>query len=134
MLATGISVAAIGAIAYSTLHSTGEEVPDIRLGVDKCAYCQMVIVDKRFAALYKYGSRWLKFDDLICLIDFLKSVNRLNDFSSAYVFDYVSGNRLRASNAYFVVQKKIPTPMGSGILAFANYDEALKYGKVYTAT
>lgn len=129
-------VAVVGATAFAFLRlpSQAGGLPEVRLGVDKCAYCGMIIVDVRFAALYYDGRRWEKFDDVLCLLDFLRAVDKLGDFGNAYVHDYVSGAVVKASDAYYIINKQIPTPMGSGILAFADRNTASKYGKVLTAT
>ncbi|MEM2025717.1 MAG: hypothetical protein QXW94_05440, partial [Desulfurococcaceae archaeon] len=44
-------VAVVGATAFAFLRlpSQAGGLPEVRLGVDKCAYCGMIIVDVRFA-------------------------------------------------------------------------------------
>ncbi|MFN3803851.1 MAG: nitrous oxide reductase accessory protein NosL [Pyrobaculum sp.] len=128
-------VAIASGAAVFFLPPRRENSPEIRLGVDKCAVCQMVIVDKRFAAVYRHEGRWEKFDDVICLLRYLKEIGRLDDIKNAYVYDYLSGRLVKASEAYFVITKKIPTPMGSGIVAFIDREQAAAYsedGKIYT--
>jgi len=131
-MALGASLLVAGGAAYLLTRPRQSGVPDVRLGVDKCAYCGMVIVDRRFAAAYNEGGRWVYFDDVICLLLYLKAVDKLGEVRKAYVHDYSTGRLIRAGEAYYVVNKKIPTPMGSGIAAFENREEAAKFGQVYT--
>jgi copper chaperone NosL len=103
---------------------TSPAPPDIRYGEDICVECNMIISDARFAAGYaheitpgRYQSK--AFDDIgDMLVHARKNPN--DKVSVWYVHDYESEEWLDASEAIFVISPDLPTPMGYGILAYAD--------------
>jgi hypothetical protein len=50
---------------------------------------------------------------------------------NAVVYDYASGEQVRADNAYFVLTTGVPTPQGYGIVAFKNKAEAEEFSAAH---
>jgi len=102
--------------------------PDIVYGETPCVECSMIISDARFAAGYahevaagRYESK--AFDDIGDML--VHAGKHAEDKITAwYVHDYVGEAWLDAEQAIFVVSPQLPTPMGYGILAFAERSAA----------
>ena len=96
--------------------------PKIRYGQEACSECKMVIAEERFAAsLTDQGGSVFKFDDIGCLLTFMKKQNVLPE--SAWVHDESSGSWMDARGAFYAFSSEI-SPMGYGILAFRSMAEA----------
>ncbi|AWR85461.1 nitrous oxide reductase accessory protein NosL [Meiothermus taiwanensis] len=99
----------------------------LRVGVDACPYCNMTLLDARYAAqMVTSTGRVYHYDDVGCLLDHLlgyggpKATPR-----EVYVADFAASERqaarfLPAQQAYFLYHERIRTPMGTGLLAFAS--------------
>jgi copper chaperone NosL len=112
------------------LSSCAHKPQDIKLNKDNCHNCEMTIADKRFGAevLTKKG-RVHKFDDLSCLLRFLKR-DSTQKYESFYVTDYIAPHHLiDASKSYFIKGQNVNSPMGGNTAAFENRDTALLYAK-----
>lgn len=102
--------------------------PEIRFGEDLCAHCNMIISDPRFAAGYarelspgRYES--LAFDDIGDMLA-MAAANPNHSVVAWYVHDYTSEEWIDATTATYVVSQEISTPMGFGIVAYAEADAA----------
>lgn len=105
-----------------------EPVPLIT-GKDICSFCKMPVADLKFGAeIITSKGRIYKYDDVICMINWLKSDgNSKVIVSRKLIADYKNiGELIDAKNAVFVLSNNIRTPMNSGIAAFKTTDEALK--------
>ncbi|MGZ0015570.1 nitrous oxide reductase accessory protein NosL [Yeosuana sp. AK3] len=99
----------------------------INYGSDGCHFCKMTIVDKIHAAemVTKKGKVY-KFDATECMINFL------NDFDENEVKLYLTNHYqnpealIDATQATFLISKKIPSPMGAFLSAFKNKGDAVK--------
>lgn len=101
--------------------------PKIRYGSEPCSECHMLISDERFAgALLLKSGLYEKFDDIGCLFKRLKSGHPA-DAEEIWVNDYTNQKWIRAHYAHYLVQKSVQTPMGYGILAFANEQDAMSF-------
>ncbi len=95
------------------------EAPKVLYGQDPCAECYMIINEKRFAAAIKTREgETFRFDDVGCLVNFMNK-NELKDYR-VWVAGFASEQWLPAEKADFILNKNITTPMGFGILAFAD--------------
>lgn len=97
---------------------------------DVCNYCKMAISEKRYAAEFidVEGSAF-KFDDIGCMINFVKAQRQKNEVAAYYVMDFSNPQWLKAEDAYYVRSDKFLTPMNGGIVAFkdsANAEVAAK--------
>ena len=93
-----------------------------------CTECGMrVDMASKFSCRTIQGDTTRYFCDIGDLLTYLKK----NDPKDARieVKDYASGAWIDARNAFYVhAEKKFSTPMGWGIAAFKNRDEAAKFG------
>ena len=93
----------------------------IKVGADNCYNCKMSIADARFGAevLSKKGKAW-KFDDLHCLVAFLKSGELKQEaIHEVYFVRFDGGHELLPSAKAILLQsERLRTPMGSNIVAF----------------
>ncbi|HVZ57924.1 MAG TPA: nitrous oxide reductase accessory protein NosL [Chitinophagaceae bacterium] len=103
------------------LSSCNAKPEAISFGKDACTDCKMTIMDSRFGGeiITKRG-KVLKFDDLHCLVHYLKS-NHLDESSIRQIVavDGQQANHfIDVHNAAFVVTPSVPSPMGSNARAF----------------
>lgn len=104
--------------------------PDLRLGRDECAECGMLInEDRSSCALLVMREHHLEhatFDDIGCMLEFIHDHERDQPVREAWVHDYGSREWARAETAafLFVGDNRLPTPMASGIAAFADAGSA----------
>jgi len=113
----GIAIALI-AMALSPAHA----------GDTTCAECGMMVkMDSPFTAKITQGDTMLYFCDIGDLFAYLRKKNLNN--ARAEVRDYPTGAWVDARKANYVhAEKKFRTPMGWGIAAFKNADEASQSG------
>jgi nitrous oxide reductase accessory protein NosL len=95
-----------------------------------CTECGMIVdASSKFSSRVVQKDKSLPFCDIGDLLAYLKK-NKPRD-SRAEVKDYPSGAWLDAGTAFYVhAEKKLQSPMGWGIAAFKNKEEAAAYGKV----
>lgn len=100
--------------------------PALRLGRDQCAGCGMIISDGKCAGalLIESGGRreHVVFDDLGCMLSFEAEHAAESRVIDRFARDHSSEAWLPASTASFLDagQGRVPTPMGSGIIAFGD--------------
>lgn len=103
--------------------ASGTEPPKIAYGKDLCARCRMIISDERFAAgLVEPGGDALVFDDPGELIAQVQEEG-LKD-RRVWVHDYLTKKWIDGTQAFFVVDNDLMTPMGTGVVALESRDEA----------
>jgi nitrous oxide reductase accessory protein NosL len=93
----------------------------------------MIISDERFAAgLVDAHAKATLFDDTGELIVTVQS-DGLND-RRAWVHDYGSGDWIDATTAFYVDAHDIITPMGTGVVAFADHGAAASHAADHAGT
>jgi copper chaperone NosL len=101
--------------------------PDIGYGQDVCDRCGMIISDERFAAAMivrtPSGTQARKFDDVGEMLAY-GAENPQFEVVRRYVHDYVSLEWIMADSATFVRSSGLATPMGYGLVAFADASAA----------
>jgi copper chaperone NosL len=116
-----VTACVVGLLLFLSACSSGP-VP-IRVGTDACDYCRMGIADARFGGevVNKKGKTW-KFDDLHCLVGFLKDGTvKQEDVSSIYMTRFDGGHELMPSGKVLLLQSEaLHSPMGSNVAAFAD--------------
>ncbi len=126
----------VGYLAY-VIYSSSQYAPEIIYGQERCDNCGMIISEKKFSAIaYAINEgRWVKFDDIGGLFIYMVKNGGREAFKDIYVFDFISGEQIKATEAYFVRgdSEKIWTPMSSGIIAFKSLDDARKYAEQFDA-
>ncbi len=97
--------------------------PEIRYGLEECDYCRMIISqEKSAAAIADEAGTTTRFDDLGCLVDYLR--DQPANAKNVWVHDYAGGGWIAAEPAWFVHDPRGLTPMGSGLTAFAMRPDA----------
>ncbi len=99
--------------------------PVLRVGRDECAGCGMLIAEDRCAAaclVERDGVREpMVFDDLGCLLDYERDLPAGARVVSRFARDYHARAWLSCDAATFLwTGDGVHTPMGSGIIAFAD--------------
>ncbi len=129
------TVVILAALTLLMLVGCGQSVntdapPEIMYGQDVCDRCGMIISEEKFAAAYwtKDGEAH-RFDDIGGMLAY--TAENPQDIASYWVHDITTGEWIRAENAYYVLDSDLMTPMGFGIAACAEEDQAhaLAYGK-----
>ena len=110
-------------------------LPPIKLGIDKCHHCNMIISDLRYAAAIRESadgrSEVYTFDDLGCLLFHLRgdsSSNRQAGARQGYVHDYESSEPVEMHHARFE-KGDYHTPMGSGWIARSKSSTGVSYAE-----
>jgi nitrous oxide reductase accessory protein NosL len=95
----------------------------------RCSECGMKVdITSKFSAKTTQGDATLYFCDIGDLFAYLKKHAVVND-ARIEVKDFTSGAWLDARKAFYVhAEQKFSTPMGWGIAAFINKDDASKFG------
>lgn len=125
-----VSHAAAATVLLFFLTSCDTKPVPFTTGKDNCDYCQMGITDTRFAAevITKKGKVY-KFDDLHCMVGFLKKgkVNE-KDIAQKVVVNFEDFNEfLDVSSVTFVICEELKSPMGSNAAGFKTKEKANNY-------
>ena len=101
--------------------------PAIAYGRDECAECGMIVTEERHAAAMRVlvdgRPMDLFFDDIGDLLEHERNHEKLHVLKR-YVHDFDTSQWLDADAAHFVKSDQIRTPMGFGLLAFADESRA----------
>ncbi len=103
------------------ISSCNDGPQPIQVGKDACSFCKMGVADKHFGAelLTKKGKIY-KFDDLDCMIGFLKDRSSTSDVQKMYVVNYEQPHELLdLEHAFLLKSETLRSPMGSNIAGFA---------------
>lgn len=117
------------AVLFVWLHFVGCRETEIRpaeiTSHDMCSYCRMAISESRYAAQFvQDDGESVKFDDIGCMLQFLKSKRNRPGTKHFFVMDYKSRVWMGAEQSYFVRSEEFETPMSYGIVAFKNSEGA----------
>lgn len=96
-------------------------------GKDVCSYCKMPVADTKFGAeIITEKGKLYKFDDVICMIHFMKEGLAHNEkIKNTLVVNYSNNQRLMNVNeAFFLVSGQFHTAMNSGTACFETIKEA----------
>jgi len=86
-----------------------------------CAFCKMAISQSAYAAqLVDQEGNSFKFDDIGCMIRFVRADGRQARVAAYFVMDSVDRHWLEAAKATYVKSKRTASPMSSGLVAFAD--------------
>jgi len=116
----------LAALLLSSCGSKSSEPlpPEIIYGQEMCDRCGMIISDVRFAsAILLNNGEYRKFDDVGEMLAY-QNDHPDEQVDALFVHDYLSEEWIRGETAFYVQSEDLQTPMGSGIVAFANQVEA----------
>lgn len=105
----------------------------IAYGENDCSYCQMTIVDKIHGAqLVTSKGKVYKYDAVECMVMALKEMDE-TDMAMILVNHLEEPEALiDATSSTFLISKKLPSPMGGFLTAFASREAAedalIEYG------
>lgn len=99
-----------------------------------CTQCNMAISDKniKFSVADTKSLQKVMFDDIGCALlwrDQQCATMQDSFDSNAVTYDYYTAEAIKMSDAFFVIDSGVNTPMGYGILAFKSKDEAERFLK-----
>lgn len=101
--------------------SSGPE--PIRYGQDECFHCKMTLTDKRFGAeIVTKKGKVFKFDDLNCLVNYLKSGAISPDqIAQTVAVDFKkTGSFVAVQQAFFLQNEAIKSPMRGDVASFSD--------------
>ena len=114
------------------LASCSREPQSISYGKDNCDFCKMTIMDEKFAAqCISTKGKTFRFDDIHCLVSFLKNggVWR-NEIDGIYISDYLKNNNwIKSDKAFFLKSENFHGPMGGNIVAFISDTQRMEFNK-----
>lgn len=86
---------------------------------DMCSYCKMAISEKQYAAeLTDSEGQALKFDDIGCMANFIKTKKNTAKPVGYFVMDFNERQWIKAEDAFYVRSAELSTPMNGGLIAF----------------
>lgn len=106
-------------------------------GKDNCYFCKMTITNASYAAeLVSVKGKVHKFDDLHCLLTFIKSgMADQSQIQNIYAADFAGVHALVNIKEAFLLQgENIHGPMNGNAIAFASNDSLKKYGLQFSAS
>jgi copper chaperone NosL len=128
-LRTVSKVAVAAAALMFFLSSCSNKPQPFNYGKDVCDNCKMTIVDPKFGGeiLTKKGKVY-KFDDAVCIIQFLKSSQVKDvDIAQKLVINFQKQNDfIDVGKASFLFSSGLKTPMGGNTAGLASQAEAEK--------
>lgn len=99
------------------------EPPEIIYGQDVCSECNMIINEANYASAYwTADGEARRFDDVGEMLKFMHENSE--ERASTWVHDVNTAEWLRAEEAWFVMSAGLMTPMGTGVAAVANEEDA----------
>ena len=112
----------------------------VRIGVDVCPYCFMTVIDGRFVAqVVVETGKYYNYDAIECLADHVNGYAAYGPTVRVrpkewYLADYARSKAkapvlIPANQATIVYHKRIRTPMGGGLVAFASREAAEAFVK-----
>lgn len=111
------------------LSSCTAQPEPFKYGKDNCHFCKMGIMDPKYGCeIVTKKSKVYKFDDLVCMIHFLKSGTlEEKEIAQKVVINFEKENDfLDVHKATFWVNPQLRSPMGSNTAAFATKEAADK--------
>ncbi|HEY1055647.1 nitrous oxide reductase accessory protein NosL [Emticicia sp. TH156] len=117
---------AVVSIILVFMSSCSSQTEPINYGKDNCSLCRMTIMEKEYACeLVTKKGKVFKFDDISCLVKYIKSSQTTEaDYSFLVVNDFKRTNQfIDVREALFVSGDDFRSPMRGDLAAFANIQE-----------
>lgn len=109
-----------------------QEPKDVAVGLDKCAHCQMMIMDERFAAqlVNQHGKSYF-FDATECMLAFKNDMKSSEKPVQLFAKSYLNPGKWITLKEHLVVySQEIKSPMGVGLLVVERGSEQKVTGTV----
>lgn len=110
--------------------------PKIHYGEDICEFCGMIVSEERYAAGYITAEGQERiFDDIGDMVQ--SRLQKPDEAKAIFVHDYDEHTWIKAETAYYALSENLPTPMLSGLAAFASAERAKEFageskGQIFT--
>ena len=105
--------------------------PEIVVDITACSHCGMLVSEPVFAAGYQVaGAEPRVFDDIGCMLNALGRETATSII--VWVQDAAGAGWLNADEATFVASPRFKTPMGGGVLAYADHAAAENAAAMHT--
>jgi copper chaperone NosL len=104
---------------FAVACAGGQPEPiEFTLNEENCSFCRMAVSQREFAAqVVTVAGSFDTFDDIGCLREWIQE-NQPPESAGIFVVDSETGQWIDARSAFYVVSKKLPTPMSSGLAAY----------------
>lgn len=122
-MATSKLLAMLLATATAGLLSCSTEPEPLKYGKDECYHCKMTLTDKRYGAeVLTDKGKVYKFDDLNCLVNFLKSGEvPTGNAARILTIDFSkAGQFVDVNQAYFLENEALKSPMRADVASFSD--------------
>ncbi len=104
------------------------EIDEINYGHDTCAYCTMMIVDKKHPSqIVTNKGKVFKYDSIECMIRDKRTMEE-ESIALQKVMDFKTGEFIDAHSASFLISPQLSSPMGANLSAFSSEQDALNIG------
>lgn len=113
------------AVTTGVLFSCGTEPDPIKYGEDSCHYCNMTIVSQSYAALaLSEKGKQFNYDAIECMVH--DNIQNDTEMAMQQVADYENpGQMLKVTEADFVINDSINSPMGANLAAVEKSNHAV---------
>lgn len=125
-----LSAAMVTAVLLFFISGCSSQPEPFRYGTDVCYLCKMGIADPKFGSeLITKKGKVYKFDDIGCMVQFMKSGGvEQKDISRTVVINYEKQNEfIDTDKAVFAASPLTKSPMGFNLSAFTGKEAASKY-------
>lgn len=116
------------------LASCSVEQKPIEYGSDKCEYCDMTIVDKKFGAeIVNNKGKAFKFDAAECLIRYIiQDEIKQEDIAMLLVTAVNKPDQLfDAEKGFYLISEDLPSPMGAFLTSYQDESSAKEFHSKY---
>ena len=128
----GFALLALGAFALLPRPAPRAGSEPLHYGRDACSRCRMLLAEPGFAGEIRDARGQLtRYDDLGCLIGALREAHV--ETPEAWVEDHATHQLVPLLRAALVAGERIRTPMGHGIVAFADPEAARAFATAHGA-
>ena len=129
-----IDAALVLLVSFTLFSCSAKEPKPIKLNVDNCEFCKMTISNGKFASeLITEKGRYYKFDDVSCMIKYVKA-NKAVAYKSLFVNNYLNENQfIPVEKGFYLMGGTINAPMGGKVAAFDTDENATAYRTKFAA-
>ncbi len=115
----------LGILIVLYLFACSAEPKPINYGHDNCQFCDMTIMDNKYAAeVVTNKGKIYKFDAIECMIWHIDRSAK-QEYAYRLISDYSNpGELINAEQSIYLVSKNLPSPMGAFLSGFSSEKEA----------